>query len=67
MLRAKTLRDNIIRDLQKETNGLTVAEINGTFFAAADIAIPRKQDDCQSFRIVVIPQHIDKELLDKLM
>ena len=65
-MRAKFLRDTIIRDLKQDYDNLTVAEINGTFFAAADIAIPRKQGDCQSFRIVVIPNRIDKDYLDKI-
>ena len=65
-MRAKFLRDTIIRDLRQGYDGLTVAEINGTFFSAADIAIPEKQGDSKAFRIVVIPQNIDKEYLDKI-
>jgi len=65
-MRAKFLRDTIIRDLRQGYDGLTVAEINGSFFSGADISIPQKQGDCKSFRIVIIPQHIDKLYLDKI-
>ena len=65
-MRAKYLRDTIIRDLKQGYEGLTVAEINGTFFSAADIALPQKRGECKSFRIVVIPHHLDKEYLDKI-
>jgi len=65
-LRAKFLRDTIIRDLKQEYSGITTAEINGAFFSGADISIPQKQGDCKSFRIVVIPQHLDKTYLDKI-
>ena len=66
-MQAKALRDKIVHDLKKECSGLTAAEINGNFFAAADIVMPKEScDGYKSYRIVVIPRHIDKEYLDRI-
>ena len=59
MLTAKTVRDTIVHGLKKERSGLVSIEIDGYLLAAADIAIPVKKGNSQSFRILVVPQNIE--------
>ena len=51
------IRDTIIKNLKKEKNfnNMVVVEINGILSAAADIALSVGKNECQIFRIAVIP------------
>ena len=50
------IRDAILSNLKKERDfdGMIAAELNGTYFAAADIALPNVNGSCKAYRIVVI-------------
>ena len=64
MVNAGLIRDRVVRLLknEKDFNGLVSAEINGCFSAAADIALPGKDGDCDVFRIAVVPHDMRKYL-----
>ena len=64
MNNAVLIRDKVVRLLKSEKgfNSLVSVEINGCLSAAADIALPGKDGDCDVFRIAVVPHDARKYL-----
>jgi len=50
------IRETVLNCLRRsqDFDGMVVAEIDGTYFSAADIALPDSDNNCQSYRLIVI-------------
>jgi len=48
----------------KEFDNMTVIETNGILIAAADIALPVKNGDIQTFRIAIVPHNLDYKIFN---
>ncbi len=58
----RTMRDKIVESLKKEDGfqSMTVANVNGFYFAAADIAVPDANGEVKEYRIGVVSVSRDK-------
>ncbi len=52
----RTMRDKVVESLKKEEGfeSMTVAKVNGFYFAAADVAVPDEKGRIKEYRIGVV-------------